>query len=47
VETGLEALRSLTFSAGQTAWRSTQSGANLSPAKFPANRENNREFAKF
>ena len=35
-----------TFSAVQTAWRSAQSGANLSPVKFPANRENNREFAK-
>ena len=35
------------FSALQTAWRSAQSGANLSPAKFPANRENNREFARF
>ena len=31
----------------QTAWRSAQSGANLSPPKFPANRENNREFARF
>ncbi len=28
-------------------WRSTQSGANSSPAKFPANREKYREFAKF
>jgi hypothetical protein len=30
--------------AVQTAWRSAQSGANSSPPKFPANRENNREF---
>jgi hypothetical protein len=28
-------------------WRSAQSGANLSPREFPANRENNREFANF
>jgi len=34
------------FSAVQTAWRSRQSGANLSLAKFPANREINREFLK-
>jgi len=34
------------FSAVQTVWRSTQSGANHSPAKFPANREKYREFAK-
>jgi hypothetical protein len=33
------------FSAVQTAWRSAQSGANLSPPKFPANREEYREFA--
>jgi hypothetical protein len=31
----------------QTAWRSAQSGANLSPPEFPANRENNREFRQF
>jgi hypothetical protein len=35
------------FSAAQTEWRSGQSHANLSPAKFPANREKYREFAKF
>jgi hypothetical protein len=34
------------FSATQTAWRSRQSGANLSLTKFPANREFNREFLK-
>jgi hypothetical protein len=34
------------FSAVETAWRSTQSGANSSPRKFPANREKYREFAK-
>src|ERR1035438_5323397 len=34
------------FSATQTAWRSRQSGANLSLPKFPANREFNREFLK-
>jgi hypothetical protein len=34
-------------SAVETAWRSAQSGANLSPVKFPANRENNREFSQF
>src|ERR1700693_74634 len=28
-------------------WRSTQSGANSSPPKFPANREKYREFARF
>jgi hypothetical protein len=38
--------RQSTFSALQTTWRKAQSGANLSPAKFPANRENNREFRK-
>src|ERR1035441_2143506 len=35
------------FSARQTLWRSRQSGANLSPPKFPGNRENNREFSRF
>jgi DNA-binding transcriptional MerR regulator len=35
------------FSAVETEWRSTQSGANSSPDKFPGNRENNREFARF
>ena|SRR5208283_1317889 len=35
------------FSAAKTCWRSAQSGANFSPREFPANRENNREFAKF
>jgi hypothetical protein len=34
-------------SAVQTCWRSAQSGADFSPREFPANRENNREFAKF
>jgi hypothetical protein len=34
------------ISALQTVWRSRQSGANLSLAKFPANREFNREFLK-
>jgi len=37
----------LDFSAVQTAWRSRESGANPSPAKFPANREKYREFANF
>jgi hypothetical protein len=36
-----------TFSAVQTAWRSAQSRANLSPREFPANREKYREFAQF
>src|ERR1035437_277169 len=35
------------FSAVQTCWRSAQSCANYSPAKFPANREKYREFAEF
>src|SRR5580700_10080978 len=35
------------FSAVKTCWRSTQSCANSSPPKFPANREKYREFAKF
>src|SRR5580704_13011075 len=35
------------FSAVQTYWRCTRSGANSSPAKFPANREKYREFSKF
>jgi hypothetical protein len=34
------------FASVQTAWRSRQSGANLSLPKFPANREFNREFLK-
>jgi hypothetical protein len=28
-------------------WRRAQSGANLSPTKFPANREKYREFSHF
>jgi hypothetical protein len=35
------------FSASQTEWRRAQSGANNSPAEFPANREKYREFADF
>ena len=35
------------FSAVETEWRSTQSRANPSPPKLPANREKCREFVKF
>ena len=31
----------------KTGWRWTQSRANFSPAKFPANREKYREFCVF
>ena len=31
----------------KTGWRWTQSGANFSPAEFPANREKYREFCIF
>jgi hypothetical protein len=33
--------------SGRPAWGSAQSGANSSPAKFPANREKYREFSIF
>jgi hypothetical protein len=35
------------FSAFETTWRRTQSRANPSPPKFPANREKYRDFRQF
>ena len=41
---GVSVVTSLTI---KTSWRRTQSRANPSPAKFPANREKYREFREF